>query len=110
MEEPSYVAEPSTLSGKPRVVGAHAAGTPCQGPACRGKRRCRMHGGTNSGGPRGNQHALKHGRYTARAIAERCEARQALQALRQLLAQLKDDAEHFKKAEHGVPLPAACMC
>ena len=27
-------------------------GTPCKGPAVRGKRRCRMHGGTNPGRPR----------------------------------------------------------
>ena len=66
-------------------------GTLCQQPAIHGKRRCRMHGGTNPGAPRGNQHALKHGRYTAQAIAERREARQTLRALRQLLAQLKGD-------------------
>jgi hypothetical protein len=27
-------------------------GTPCKGPAVRGKKRCRMHGGTNPGRPR----------------------------------------------------------
>jgi hypothetical protein len=48
-----------------------------------------MHGGTSPGAPRGNQHALKHGRYTAQAIAERREARQLWRALRQMLAQLK---------------------
>jgi glucans biosynthesis protein len=27
--------------------------------------RCRMHGGTSSGAPKGNQNAFKHGRYSA---------------------------------------------
>lgn len=41
-------------------------GTPCQAPAVSGKARCRMHGGVaGSGAPKGNQNALKHGRYTA---------------------------------------------
>ena len=48
-----------------------------------------MHGGTNPGAPRGNQYALKHGRYTAQAIAARREARQTLRALRALIGQLK---------------------
>lgn len=30
-----------------------------------GKRRCRMHGGTNPGAPKGNRNALKHGRKSA---------------------------------------------
>ena len=33
----------------------------CQSPAVRGKKRCRMHGGTNPGAPRGNRNAWKHG-------------------------------------------------
>ena len=41
------------------------AGNPCQSPAVKGKKRCRMHGGTKgSGAPRGNKNALKHGYYT----------------------------------------------
>jgi hypothetical protein len=35
--------------------------------------RCRMHGGTNPGAPRGNQNALKHGLYTAQSVAARKE-------------------------------------
>jgi hypothetical protein len=31
--------------------------------------RCRMHGGPSPGAPKGNQNALKHGRYTAEATA-----------------------------------------
>jgi hypothetical protein len=33
--------------------------------------RCRMHGGPSPGAPKGNKNALKHGRYSAEAIAER---------------------------------------
>ena len=31
--------------------------------------RCRMHGGTNLGAPKGNKNAFKHGRYSAEAMA-----------------------------------------
>ncbi|WP_443027212.1 HGGxSTG domain-containing protein [Sphingomonas sp. LR60] len=58
----------------PRCLARTRSGTACQSPAVRGKRRCRMHGGTNPGAPRGNQNALKHGLRTAE-----------MQALRQLL-------------------------
>jgi hypothetical protein len=73
----------------PRCGATTRQGTSCQAPAIRGKRRCRKHGGRGSGAPRGNQHALKHGRYTAQAIAERREARQLWRALRALIGQLK---------------------
>jgi hypothetical protein len=33
--------------------------------------RCRMHGGTSPGAPKGNKNALKHGQYSADAIARR---------------------------------------
>jgi hypothetical protein len=33
--------------------------------------RCRMHGGTSPGAPKGNMNAYKHGHYTADAIARR---------------------------------------
>ena len=76
--------------GRPRAVEPKTRqGTACQSPVVHDKRRCRMHGGTSPGAPRGNQHALKHGRYTAQAIAEWREARQLWRALRQMLAQLK---------------------
>ena len=45
-------------------------GKPCQSPAMTNG-RCRMHGGTSSGAPKGNQNALKHGYYKADSIAER---------------------------------------
>lgn len=30
-------------------------------PAVTGRKRCRMHGGTNPGAPKGNRNAWKHG-------------------------------------------------
>ncbi len=33
--------------------------------------RCRMHGGSSPGAPKGNKNALKHGRYTAQAMERR---------------------------------------
>jgi hypothetical protein len=46
--------------------------------------RCRMHGGPSPGAPKGNKHALKHGRYTAKAIARRLEIRELLRAMKAL--------------------------
>jgi hypothetical protein len=42
-------------------------GNPCRSPAVRGKKRCRIHGGSKgSGGRQGNTNALKHGLTTAK--------------------------------------------
>jgi hypothetical protein len=45
--------------------------------------RCRMHGG-RAGAPKGNRNALKHGRYTAEAIANRREIAGLLRAMKAL--------------------------
>lgn len=42
-------------------------GTGCQSPAVKGKRRCRMDGGTNPGAPKGSRNVWKHGAYSAEA-------------------------------------------
>ena len=48
------------------------AGTPCQRPAIRGRRRCRLHGGLSPGAPRGAKNGnFKTGDWTADAIEER---------------------------------------
>jgi flavin-dependent dehydrogenase len=46
--------------------------------------RCRMHGGTNPGAPKGNRNALKHGQYAAEAIARRREVAALIRAMRAL--------------------------
>ena len=53
----------------PRCLARTRSGTACQSPAVSGKRRCRMHGGTNPGAPRGNCNARKHGGYSAKTMA-----------------------------------------
>jgi uncharacterized protein YjcR len=48
-----------------------------------------MHGGAaGSGAPKGNQNALKHGRYTRDAIEERRKLRSLLRAARDLIQEL----------------------
>ena len=66
------------------------AGTPCRSPAVSGKKRCRMHGGApGSGAPPGNKNALRHGRYTAEAIARRREIRDLVREMRRTLTKLR---------------------
>jgi hypothetical protein len=56
------------------------AGQPCRGPAMRGKRRCRRHGGrsagprTHAGRERSRRAHWLHGRYSAEARASRVAA------------------------------------
>jgi hypothetical protein len=50
----------------PRCGARTRRGSPCQSPAMKNG-RCRMHGGTAPGPPKGNKNALKHGRDTANA-------------------------------------------
>ena len=66
------------------------AGTPCQSPAMPNG-RCRMHGGKAPGAPKGNSHALRHGRYSAEAIAERRELRGLLRDMKALAEQVEGD-------------------
>jgi hypothetical protein len=47
-----------------------------------------MHGGRLKGGPKGNQHALKHGRYTAEAIMRRRLVSVLTADARKLLAEM----------------------
>jgi len=77
------------MLSSPRCGAKTRAGTPCMSPAVTGKKRCRMHGGASgSGAPRGNENALKHGRYTREAIAK---YRQTRQLIRQAIAVLKSN-------------------
>ena len=63
----------------PRCGAKTRNGRRCQSPAMRNG-RYRMHGGPSPGAPKGNKNALKHGLYTADAIA-----------LRRLLASIRRD-------------------
>jgi hypothetical protein len=73
----------------PRCGAKTRSGSPCNAPAVRGKKRCRMHGGApGSGAPRGNQNALKHGRFTRQALDERRQLRDLLRQSRALIRQM----------------------
>jgi hypothetical protein len=47
-----------------------------------------MHGGKSPGAPIKNSNALKHGRYTAQAIADRKEVAALIRAMRELVGKL----------------------
>ena len=65
----------------PRCGARTRSGRPCKSPAVQDKKRCRMHGGAEgSGAPKGNQNALKNGRYTKEKMQCRKELRELLQA------------------------------
>jgi hypothetical protein len=74
-----------------RCCGANTrSGKACMSPAASGKSRCRMHGGeAGSGAQRGNQNALKDGRFTREAFAERRLVRSLLQELRALILKIR---------------------
>jgi hypothetical protein len=46
--------------------------------------RCRLHGGPSPGAPKGNKNALKHGHYTAEALANRREVGALVRAMKRL--------------------------
>jgi len=78
---------PGDPKNAPRCGAKTRAGTPCQQPAMRGKRRCRLHGGKSTGPrtPEGLERARKapitHGRETAERRASRRAARARLKDL-----------------------------
>jgi hypothetical protein len=77
------------MNQAPRCRARTRSGNPCQSPAVRGKRRCRMHGGApGSGAPIGNKNALRHGHYTAEAIARRRGLDELIKRSRAALAEL----------------------
>lgn len=61
--------QPKQLAQSKRCLARTRSGTECQSPAVKGRKRCRMHGGTNPGAPKGNSNARKHGARSARAMA-----------------------------------------
>jgi glucans biosynthesis protein len=62
--------QPANLANTPRCGARTRSGRPCNSPAVGGRRRCRMHGGTNNGAPKGNRNAWVHGNRSAEAEAQ----------------------------------------
>ena len=80
----------SPMLASPRCGAKIRSGGSCRSPAVRGKRRCRMHGGTpESGAPRENRNARKHGLFTRDAIAERKQIQALLGEARKFLQAMK---------------------
>ena len=67
----------------PRCSARTRSGSRCSSPAMPNG-RCRMHGGTSPGAPKGNSNALKHGRYTTEAIANQREIAVLLRSMKAL--------------------------
>jgi uncharacterized protein YjcR len=73
-----------------RRCGARTrSGSRCQSSAMPNG-RCRLHGGLSPGAPKGNRNALKHGRYSAKAIASRREVAALVRAMKGLAAAAAD--------------------
>jgi glucans biosynthesis protein len=69
------------LRDAPRCGARTRAGAPCQRPALRGRKRCRLHGGLSPGAPRGVKNGnYKTGDWTAEAIEERAWLRSLVRA------------------------------
>jgi hypothetical protein len=78
------------MLASPRCGANVRGGGTCRSPAVRGKKRCRMHGGAReSGAPRENLNALKHGGFTKVATAERRQIHALLADARKLLQEMK---------------------
>ena len=85
----SHVRNTGPMLASRRCGAKTRSGKACASPAVSGKGRCRMHGGAaGSGAPRGNQNALKHGRFTREAYAERRLVRSLLQESRALISKI----------------------
>ena len=59
-------------------------GGSCNAPALSGASRCRMHGG-GGGAPPGNQNAVTHGYFSAKAIHQRSRETELFRKVRTLL-------------------------
>ena len=78
-----------SMNRAPRCGARTRSGKPCQSPAKRGKRRCRMHGGARgSGAQPGNRNALRHGHYSRDASVGRAQLRELLRLMRRTAAEL----------------------
>lgn len=74
--------EPHQLRNAPRCQARTRSGKSCRCPVVHGRKRCRMHGGTNAGAPKGERNGMwKHGGETREAVALR---RQATALIREL--------------------------
>lgn len=64
------------------------SGHPCKTHPVKGRKRCRMHGGTNNGAPKGNRNALKHGYYSQERILARSRVHKMIRDYRKLCKEI----------------------
>jgi hypothetical protein len=69
----------------------------CRNIAMKNKRVCYLHGGKSPGARRGNQNALKHGRYASGAIVERKYVRSVTKRLLATISAVTKMAEELRK-------------
>lgn len=84
--------QPENLAKAPRCGAKTKNGTVCQAPAVKGRDRCRMHGGTNAGPPKGNKNAWRHGNRSSEAEEQLRVLRSTDRNLR-LLVKLRNGAK-----------------
>ena len=84
--------QPDNLANTPRCGAKTRSGGACRSPVVKGRQRCRMHGGTNKGAPKGNTNARKHGNRSAEAEEQLKIVRRANLDLR-VLSKLRDGLE-----------------
>jgi len=72
-----------------KICGAKTRkGHPCKTRPVISRKRCRMHGGTNNGAPKGSQNNLKHGYYSKASIAARSKTHKLIKEYRKLCKEL----------------------
>jgi glucans biosynthesis protein len=78
-----FIRQPLPLQTAPRCGAKTRAGGQCLKPANRGKKRCRLHGGTiGTDAPKGERNGnYRNGYWTYEAIAERRSVRALVRAL-----------------------------
>ena len=100
----TYAAGVAAIKAAPRCgAWGRQKQRPCQQPATRGRKRCRMHGGRNIGPPPGNKNALKHVRYSTAAVDAKREVAAVARKVRSAVAAAVRAAEAVTKRPRGRP-------
>ena len=72
MNQSRIMAQLANIRAAARCGAKTRSGTPCQCPAIRDRKRCRLHGGRSPGAPKGGGNGnYRDGSFTAEAIQER---------------------------------------
>lgn len=102
--------QPSDLTSRLYCGARTRSGGACRSPVVKGRQRCRMHGGTNPGAPKGNNNARKHGNRSAEAEAQLKLVRRANLDLR-VLSKLREGTElSFRERDRLVQMHAEFLC